>query len=203
MSEVAGVVLAAGRGTRFGESPKLLATLDGRALVRHAAEAALAAGLAPVLVVVGHRAGGVEAALTGLPVRIVPNPDYADGLSTSLRAGFAALPPSAAAAAILLGDMPRVSGGLVRRLAQAWREGGEPVALVPVHDGRRGNPAILSRGLAPAIAELVGDSGAGPLLRGRAGVVEFAVSDDAIRLDIDTPEALARLRPAQPASTTP
>ena len=79
---VAGIVLAAGRGTRFGESPKLLALVGGKPLVRHAVEAALGAGLAPVLVVVGHRETEIRGALAGLNVSFVPNAAHADGLST-------------------------------------------------------------------------------------------------------------------------
>lgn len=202
MSGVAAVVLAAGRGTRFGDVPKVLATLDGKPLVRHVAEAALAAGLAPVLVVVGHGAEAVRSALADLPVEVVPNPGFAQGLSTSLRAGFASLPPEAQGAAILLADMPRVHSTLLRRLAGAWLDAGRPAALVPVHQGRRGNPVILSLALAPEISRLCGDAGAGQLLRGLGEVLEWDVDDVAVTQDVDTPEALRELRSAQ-ASTTP
>lgn len=197
---VAAIVLAAGRGTRFGGEPKLLATLDGRPLVRHAAEAAAASGLRPVLVVTGHRGGEVAAALRGLPVAIVANPSYAEGLSTSLRAGFAALPSRAEAAAVLLGDMPRIGAALLDELAGAWRAAGRPVALVPTFEGRRGNPVVLSRGLASRIAALTGDGGAGSLLRAEPGTVEWPVAADSVTIDIDTPAALAA---AGQARTTP
>ena len=198
---VAAIVLAAGRGTRFAGGPKMLAQLDGQPLVRHAVEAAMEGGAEPVIVVTGFAAEAVETALAGLPVTIVRNADHAGGLSTSLRAGFAALPSSAAAAAILLGDMPRVSPALVRRLLAAWHGAGRPAALVPTLDGRRGNPAVLSRALAPEIADLHGDSGAGRLLRDRDDVVELEVEDATVAEDVDTEAALARL--AAQASTTP
>ena len=197
MSGVAALILAAGRGTRFGESPKMLAMLDGRPLLRHAAEAALASATRPVLVVTGHRAEEVARALDGLDLAVVRNPDYADGLSTSLKAGFAALPPGAEAAVVLLGDMPRVLPSLIDALAAAWREAGRPAALVPTHAGRRGNPVLLSRALGPEIMRLEGDTGAGPLLKGRPDVREWPVEDAAVAQDIDTPEALDQ------ASTTP
>lgn len=192
MSEVAAIVLAAGRGTRFGEEPKLLALLDGKPLVRHAAEAAVASVLSPVVVVTGHRAEEVEAALAGLPVRLVRNGRFAEGLSTSLKAGFAALEEPARAAAILLGDMPRIGPALMSRLAEAWLAS-RPAALVPVYGGGRGNPVVLSRGLGREIEALTGDAGAGPLLRGRTDVVEFAVNDPAVAQDVDTPDALRTL----------
>src|SRR5688500_14514385 len=130
MSGVAAILLAAGRGTRFGEEPKLLARVGGKALVRHVAEAAVQSTASPVLVVTGHRAEDVQAELTALPVEIVHNPLFADGLSTSLKAGFSALPPEARAAIILLGDMPFVRPGLIDALVANWHDRGEPAALV-------------------------------------------------------------------------
>jgi len=193
MSEVAALVLAAGRGTRFGEEPKLLATLRGKPLVRWVAEAALGSRARPVLVVTGHRAAEVERALADLAVAVVRNPDYAEGLSTSLKAGFRALPREAKAAVVLLGDMPLVGAPLVERLIEAWRDAGQPAALVPVTAGRRSNPVVLSRRLTRAIMALDGDRGAAPLLRERSDVVEFPIDDPTLLHDVDTPEALGRL----------
>ena len=191
MSEVAAIVLAAGSGLRFGGA-KLLAGLRGKPLVRHVVEAALASAARPVLVVVGADEQRIAGALSGLEVRYVGNPAHAEGLSTSLRAGFAALPDEARAAMVLLGDMPLVRAGLIDALVAAWRAG-RPEAVVPTHGGRRGNPVLLSRALEPDLRALSGDVGAGPLLRARPGVRELAVEEDAILLDADTPEALARL----------
>ncbi|KAA2244169.1 nucleotidyltransferase family protein [Salinarimonas soli] len=190
---VAALVLAAGRGSRFGEAPKLLAELDGRPLVRHVADAALASRASPVLAVTGHRADAIGAALDDLPVRLLHNPAYSDGLSTSLRAGFAALAAEAEAVVVLLADMPRVTPALIDGLIEAWEGAGRPVAAVPVADGRRGNPVLLSATLAPAIARLTGDHGAGPLLRGLEGVLEVPVAGEGVLLDIDTPDALRAL----------
>ncbi|GJD88234.1 MULTISPECIES: nucleotidyltransferase family protein [Methylobacterium] len=189
------VLLAAGRGTRFGPEPKLLAALGGRPLVRHAAEAACEAacawGLGPVVAVLGAHAPAVRAALSGLDIRFVENPAYADGLSTSLRAGLAALPEACPGAVVMLGDMPRVAPALLRRLAEAFD--GRAAAIVPVWQGRRGNPVLLNhRRLAPELDGLAGDRGAGPLLAGRPDVVEIA-GEAGSGLDIDTPEALAAL----------
>ena len=190
---VAAIVLAAGRGTRFGEAPKLLAVLDGKPLVRHVAEAALDSIADAVIVVTGHRAPGVEAALAGLPLAVAHNPDFAEGLSTSLKRGFAALPPEAEAAIVLLGDMPLVDAALIDRLVGRWSEK-RPAALVPVSGGRRGNPVVLSAVLAPEIARLEGDAGAGPLLRERGDVIEEPVDAPGVLHDVDTPDALAHLR---------
>jgi molybdenum cofactor cytidylyltransferase len=193
MSDVAAILLAAGRGIRFGEEPKLLSRLDGKALVRHAAEAAVGSSADPVIVVTGHRAEKVEAALQGLPVQIVHNALFTQGLSTSLKAGFSALPLRTRAAVILLGDMPFVKADLIDALVTGWQERGEPAALVPTLNGQRGNPVVISRNLQGMVEGLSGDVGAAPVLRGRTDVVEWPTTDPAVVQDIDTREELARL----------
>jgi molybdenum cofactor cytidylyltransferase len=192
MSHVAAIVLAAGRGTRFGDELKLLAQIGGKALVRYVAEAAANSTADPVIVVTGYCSNEVEAALHGLPVQILYNALYAQGLSTSLRAGFSALPPTTRAAVILLGDMPFVKADLIDALVAEWRERGEPAALVPTLDGRRGNPVVLSRDLQAMIEDLSGDVGAGSLLRKRSDVLEWPTTDPAVAQDIDTREELAK-----------
>jgi molybdenum cofactor cytidylyltransferase len=190
---VAAIILAAGQGTRFGSESKLLAELGGKPLIRHVAEAALASKAFPVLAVLGHRREEVDAVLPR-PVPRVENPDYARGLSTSLRAGFAALDQAAEAAVVLLGDMPQVTPALIDGLIDTWIAAGRPAAVVPTYDGRRGNPVLLSAALGPEIAKLTGDTGAGALLRARDDVHELPVTAASILADVDTPEALAALR---------
>jgi molybdenum cofactor cytidylyltransferase len=187
------IVLAAGRRTRFGPEPKLLAQLDGKVLIRHVAEAAVSSVADPVIVVTGYRHRDVEAELNDLPVRIVRNAAFGEGLSTSLKAGFAALPIQSKAAVIVLGDMPLVRSGLIDQLVQTWDLMNMPAALVPTMDGVRGNPVVLSRGLEDLIAQLSGDVGAGPILRGRPDIVEYPVNDPAILEDVDTSEELTRI----------
>jgi len=194
MSDVAAILLAAGRGTRFGEEPKLLCRLSGKALVRHAAEAAVGSSADPVIVVTGHRADEVEAELQGLSVQFVHNALFAEGLSTSLKVGFSALPSRTRAAVILLADMPFVKAGLIDALVTGWRERGQPAALIPTWNGKRGNPVVLSRDLQALIEGLSGDVGAGPVLRARPDVLEWPTTDPAVVQDIDTREELAKHR---------
>jgi len=194
MSDVAAILLAAGRGARFGEEPKLLSRLSGKALVRHAAEAAVGSSADPVIVVTGHRAEEVEAELQGLSVQFVHNVLFTHGLSTSLKAGFSALPSRTRAAVILLADMPFVKAGLIDALVTGWRERGQPAALIPTWNGKRGNPVVLSRDLQVMIEGLSGDVGAGPVLRGRPDVLEWPTTDPAVVQDIDTREELAKHR---------
>ncbi|HEX8417331.1 MAG TPA: nucleotidyltransferase family protein [Methylobacterium sp.] len=190
------VLLAAGRGTRFGPEPKLLQPLDGKPLVRRAAEAAFASGLRPIVVVLGANAAPVRAALADLDPAFVENPRYAEGLSTSLRIGLDALPGTVTAAVVMLGDMPRIAGHHLDCLASAFRAAPNAAAIVPVSGGRRGNPVLLNRArLATELIALVGDRGAGSLLAARSDVVEIAM-DAAVGQDVDTNEALAALRQA-------
>jgi molybdenum cofactor cytidylyltransferase len=138
-------VLAAGRSTRMGAVNKMLAEIGGKPLVRIAAEQALASRAAPVIVVTGHEREKVEAALAGLAVRFTHNPDYADGLGASLKAGIAAVPADADAAIVCLGDMPQVDSQLIDRLIAAFDPERGGLVVVPSINGRRGNPVVWSR----------------------------------------------------------
>lgn len=189
---LAGIVLAAGRSTRMGGPNKLLATLDGEPLVRHAVRAALEGGLSEVVVVTGHQGERVASALAGLNVRLVANPRYAEGLSTSLKAGLAALGEAADGALVLLGDMPRVGAGLVRRLAEAFDPASGRHIVVPVAGGRRGNPVLWGRRFFGELMKVTGDQGGRTVLASSPeAVIEVPVEGDAVHLDLDTPEALA------------
>ncbi len=194
MPEIATLILAAGRGTRFGAAPKLLAPLDGRPLVRHAAEAALIARPRPVVAVLGAHGEAVRTALAGLDLTTIDNPDYAEGMATTLQAGIAALPPASGAVIVMLGDMPRVTAEEIDGLVAAFRAAeGKVSAVVPVHGGRRGNPVLLNLDiLRGALAGLRGDRGAGPILASRNDVLEIPGGPGSA-LDIDTPDALANL----------
>jgi molybdenum cofactor cytidylyltransferase len=201
MAGIAAIILAAGASSRFkagggGHASKLVATLAGKPLVRHAAEAALASTARPILVITGHDRQAVEAALGGLALQFVHNAHYRDGLASSLKTGIAALPTDVDGVVVLLGDMPAVTSALTDRLIAAF--GGQPDALAaaPNVAGRRGNPVLLSRSLFPAIAALEGDEGARKLLLGAAPgqVVEVDVSGPGATLDVDTPQSLDEAR---------
>ena len=188
------LILAAGRSQRMGERNKLLIEVDGQPMVRHAALAALAAGLEPILVVTGHAPDAVEAALHGLPVRFVHNPDHRDGLSTSLRAGLEALGETGDGVVVCLGDMPQINRAHLDRLIAAFAPADGRSIVVPTHHGRRGNPVLWSRRYFPQMRALEGDVGARHLFAQHAADVhEVEMDDDATLVDVDTPEALAAL----------
>jgi molybdenum cofactor cytidylyltransferase len=192
---IAALVLAAGRSTRMGGSNKLVAEIGGKPLVRIAAEQALASRARPVIVVTGHQRERVEAALAGLPVKLVHNPDFAEGLGTSVRAGIAAVPASADGAVVCLGDMPQVDAELINRLIAALAPDQGALAVIPTLNGKRGNPVLWSRRFFPDLMALEGDVGARNLI-GRYGeaVIEVPVTGKAALTDVDTQEALAGVK---------
>ena len=192
--QIAAVVLAAGRSTRMGTVNKMIAEIGGKPLVRIAAEQALASKASPVIVVTGHEREKVEAALKGLNVRFANNPDFAEGLGTSLRAGIAAVPAEADGAVILLGDMPQIDAALVDKLIGAFDPEKGALVVVPTIEGRRGNPVIWARRFFPELMAVTGDVGARHIIANVAeAVAEVAVSDVSVTVDVDTPEALAKV----------
>jgi molybdenum cofactor cytidylyltransferase len=202
MSEIAAIVLAAGSASRYRaagglEPSKLVAPFHGEPLVRAAVKAALAAKLSGV-VVTGHARDEVEAALAGLEITLAHNADFPSGLASSLKVGVAALPAGASGALVLLGDMPRVSPHVLSRLANAFAARPDALAVIPVFAGQRGNPVLLARALFAEVAKLQGDAGARRLLQAAdaARVVEVEFGDEAVTLDVDTPEDLARAEPS-------
>ena len=192
---IAAVVLAAGRSTRMGAINKLIAEIGGKPLVRIAAEQALASRASPVIVVTGHERERVEAALNGLPVRVVHNPDYAEGLGTSLKVGIAAVPENADGAIICLGDMPQVNAALIDKLITALNPEKGALVVVPSIAGRRGNPVVWSRRFFNDLMAINGDIGARHLIGSNAeAVVEVPVEGDAAFIDVDTPESFSAVK---------
>lgn len=189
---VAGVLLAAGVSSRFGSENKLLAEIDGEAMVRRAAETLLASTVDGVTVVVGHEAERVREALAGLDVSFVDNPEYREGQATSVRAGVRAVRDTADAAVFALGDMPFVEVSSVDLLVSAYRAGvGD--ALAAAHEGQRGNPVLFDAGMFDQLEDVGGDTGGRDLLLGsdRAALVE--TGDPGVVRDVNTREELDRV----------
>ncbi len=194
--QVAAIVLAAGQGTRMGGA-KMTASFRGKPLVRHAHEAAAASQARPLLTVVGHDASAVASALRGVETTLIENHAFASGLASSLKAGVAAAPESAAGALILLGDMPLVTPAIINRLITAFAGSPTAKAVVPTVAGRRGNPILIGRAMFDAVMALEGDIGARKLIDAAGDdVVEVAIDDAAVLADADTAEELARLEGA-------
>jgi CTP:molybdopterin cytidylyltransferase MocA len=185
-TRIAGVLLAAGEGSRLGR-PKALVEVGGSRLVDRGVALLREGGTAPVVAVTG------AAVVDLLGVITVHNPDWRSGMGSSLAAGLGSVPASAEAAVVALVDQPLVGPGAVRRLIAAYRAGAR--VAVAAYDGRPRNPVLLAREHWPAaIALAVGDVGARPFLRAHPDLVTPVECADTGRPDdVDTPEDLARI----------
>ena len=188
---VAAIILAAGRSSRMQGPNKLVAQLGGRPIVRIVAEAALASHASPVTVVTGHQSDLVRSALSGLPVEFALNPNFAEGLSTSLKTGIAALSPRVDAAIVLLGDMPAVTAAMIDRLISAHDPQSGAEIIVAAHGGQRGNPVLWPQRFFAELLATTGDAGGRTLLRDHAALTREVDLGPAVLLDLDTREALA------------
>lgn len=196
--KIAAVIMAAGRSSRMAPANKLLTDIEGRLMVQRAVDAALASQARPILVVTGHDGARVREALAGRLVEFADNPDFAAGLSTSVRAGLAWLAGKTVdGAAFLLGDMPLVTAAHIDRLIAAFNPVEGRAICVPTHKGKRGNPVLWGAKFFPEMRALEGDKGARSLFGTHSDqVCEVEMADDGVLVDIDTPDALAALRRA-------
>ncbi len=205
MAAVAAIILAGGFGRRMaghGSASKLLADVGGQPMVRRPTRAALDAGLSPVIVVTGHAAAEIEAALAGLPIRTARSAAPDEGMASSIRAGIAAVPAECQGAAVLLGDMPGVTADHLGRLIDAFRATPDaPDApdfiVAPTCGGRRGNPVLWPRSLFRELLGVTGDVGGRDVLRRHADRLVTVPMDGCrdggrgVLDDIDTPDDLA------------
>lgn len=190
-ARVAAVVLAAGESSRFGGN-KLLAPLDGEPVVRAVVANAAAGGVDEVVVVLGRNAAEVREAVGHPGARFVVNDRYSEGMSTSIRAGIAALTSAIDAALIVLGDQPRLPAGVIPALLARYRHD-RPAAVVPLYRGTPANPVLFDRSLFAGLGSLRGDRGARTLIDGLRGGVAEVVFDHDVPADVDTPGDLEGL----------
>lgn len=187
---IAGLLLAAGEGTRFG-ADKLLAPLLGQSVLRRSA-ATLAAEVDVLVVVVPSPAAARVAEVRPFGARVVEHPGSRAGMASSLQAGLAALGADVDAAVVALADQPLVRRDVIRALVARWRTGGAS-AVAPRYRNGQGNPVLFSRAVFPALARLEGDAGARALLQSLGRAVALLPVDDDIPADVDTPDALQAL----------
>jgi molybdenum cofactor cytidylyltransferase len=184
---IAGLLLAAGRSTRFG-ADKLAAPLGGRAVVRWSAES-LARGTDGLFIVIPLDAPAIRQALANLDAVLVPHPGRDAGMGSSIRAGVAALPDDVEAVVIALGDQPLVSSAVVARLCERWRATGA-MAVAPLYPDGRGHPVLFDRACFASLLALDGDVGAREVLQSLGAALELVAVDQPAPLDVDTPDAL-------------
>jgi molybdenum cofactor cytidylyltransferase len=191
---VGALVLAAGQSRRMGTLNKLLIEIDGVPMVRRVVEMLRQSKVDPIVVVTGHEHERIAAALKDLGVTLAHNPEFAQGLSTSLKAGIAALSGDVDGALVCLGDMPRVTAAEVDRLIGAFNPVEGRGIVVPTLNGKRGNPVLWSKRFFPEMSQVAGDVGARHLIGAYPEMVaEVEMAGDGVLTDIDTPQALAKL----------
>jgi molybdenum cofactor cytidylyltransferase len=187
---IVGLLLAAGGATRFG-SQKLVARSGGAPIVVQAARV-LATLVDRITIVVGSDAEAVRAALVDLECTIVENPDWASGLSTSLRRGIESAPADTKAVVVALGDQPRIDPAIVRKVIARWRETGKPIVATR-YRGNRGHPVLLGCSMFADVQSISGDVGARALMERDPSRVAFVDVDADAPRDVDTPDDLAAL----------
>ncbi|MCG8416352.1 MAG: molybdopterin-binding/glycosyltransferase family 2 protein [Proteobacteria bacterium] len=193
--ELAAVVLAGGQSRRMGAQNKLLARVAGKPMVARVVDALVATPLDRVVVVTGHESDLVRAALAGRPVEFVYNPDHAEGMSTSLAAGVAAIETRADAVLVCLGDMPWIRPDHVQTLIDAFNPVEGRAICVPVYQHKPGNPVLFAADFFPAMKSITGDMGARHIIRDNAELVHHvAMNDSSVLLDLDTADALAAVQ---------
>ncbi|MEQ1918788.1 MAG: nucleotidyltransferase family protein [Elusimicrobiota bacterium] len=197
--KIPGLVLAAGRGKRFGAASKMLAAIDGRPVLRHVVESALASRLDPVILILGAGAEDGLKAIEGLDdprLRVVFNPAWSTGKASSFEVGLREVPVDAPGVVALLGDMPRVPAWLVERVIAEFELSGS--LTFPIYPGTggpvKGHPTAYPRELFGEIGRLVGDDTAMSAVRAHWGeAVKIPLDDGNTQADIDTAQDLELL----------
>jgi molybdenum cofactor cytidylyltransferase len=197
---IGAVVLAAGKSSRMGDRNKLLEVIDGTPIVVRTLEMLQGSRVDEIVLVTGHDANKIKEITGSLNVTTAANPDYAEGLSTSLRAGLAALGPDLDGILVCLSDMPDLTADIVNRLIDRFNPAERAGIVIPVVQGQRGNPVLFDAIYREEIGGVTGDMGAREVIRLHPDdVAEVELEDAAVLTDLDTPEAWAEWRKARDA----
>lgn len=187
-------VLAAGLGRRMGNTPKLLRSFGGQTVLEHSLSCLIHQPL-NLLVVVGHQAEQLTPILAAKQLDWVQNPNYAEGMASTIRCGVKALATSDQAVMICLADMPLVKPSTVTLLVKTFSQLPKDAILVPIYNGQRGHPVIFGSAYQNQLARLKGDRGAKSILNQFSNnVVQVVVADPGILRDVDTPQDFDKLR---------
>lgn len=190
-AKVAGVLLAAGTSSRFGDTNKLLATVGGKPIIRHAADTLLTSCVTSSIAIVGHEAERIQKVLPEA-LSVAMNPDYKQGQATSVATAIKAI-GDADAAIFMLGDMPRIQPETVDLLVNGFRAGfGDPLAAA--YEGRRGNPVLFGARHFDALTDVTGDTGGRDLILESEDAVLVETNDPGVLEDVDTQDDLTEVQ---------
>ncbi|MFA9411034.1 MAG: NTP transferase domain-containing protein [Deltaproteobacteria bacterium] len=191
---IAALVLAAGESRRMGDANKLTIPVDGTPMVARVVDALQQSHAQRVIVITGHEPERIKEALSGRDVELVHNPDYAEGIGSSVRVGVAALGDDVDGALVALADMPWVNAEVINRLIDAFTSASEPSIFIPRFGGQRGNPVLWGAQHFPELLALAGDVGGKALFQRHASAICYVdVESASVNLDVDTPDALQEL----------
>ncbi len=195
---IAAIILAAGQSQRMGARNKLLAEIKGKPMIRRVVEQVEASKTSHFVVVTGHNPSDIKSAIGPFQGSYVQNPRYSEGLSSSLRCGIEALGNEIDGALVVLGDMPEVSFEHMDKLIETFDPGKGIEACLPVYQGKRGNPVLWGRKYFKEIRAISGDKGARELIKKfETEITLVNMPNDGIFVDVDTPEALAKITKTQ------
>ena len=191
---IAALVLAAGESRRMGDANKLTIPVDGTPMVARVVDALQQSRAQRVIVITGHQPERIKEALSGRDVEFVHNPDYAEGIGSSVRMGITALDDDADGALVALGDMPWVNTEVINRLVDAFTTDRELSIFIPMFGGKRGNPVLWEARHFPELLALSGDVGGKALFDRHATAICYVnVESASVNTDVDTPDALQKL----------
>ncbi len=187
---ISAILLAAGESKRMGR-PKQLLAWQGKTLLEHILESLLSSDVDEIILVLGHEADRIRSSLPALPITITINPDYRQGMASSLRRGLAAMDPASEAFLLCLADQPGIGPEIMNTVIRTFRLADPRRGIVrPVYRGRRGHPVLIgAQYLKEALQLLQGDVGARQILLNHPeDILDVEMEGDVILKDIDTPE---------------
>ena len=191
---VAGILLAAGTSSRMG-SNKMLFPLNGESVLRRAARQALAGGLSPLIVVLGHESDKALKEIEGLDCRWVVNPLYPEGINSSVKSGLRALPPETRATLVMLADMPFVTSEMIGAMIERYRSSEAPL-VISDYAGVNAPPMLYDRGLFGELLVMEGEGCGRQVVKRHRGEAEVLSWPESALADLDVPEDYERLKAA-------
>jgi molybdenum cofactor cytidylyltransferase len=189
MVMISAIVLAAGESKRMGR-PKQMLAWQGKTLLRHVLESLINSDADEIILVLGHEAEAIRKSLPEFQIKIVTNPDYKEGMASSLRQGLLAMDPKSEAFLVLLADQPGIGPEIINHMIREFRQANPKRGIVrPVYHGLRGHPVLIGAQYLQEARQLQGDVGARQILIDHPeDILEIDVDQDAVLKDIDTPE---------------
>ena len=188
---IVGVILGAGKSSRMGSDNKLLAEINGKPMILRVVEAANGSKINKTFLVTGHQRELIQTATQAEDIQFVHNPNFSEGLSSSIKSVSHLLNSDVDGVIVCLGDMPGITSAHINTLINTFEDNSNRHIFIPIFNGKRGNPVLWSNKYFSLLSSLKGDTGARPIFESHSDdILEVEINDDAIHTDLDTPTAL-------------